>query len=62
MQKSALGIIAAALFTLSVPVIAAEQGDTSQASSDDQTTAPAGGEQKAPAEHGSVQVIEFLSR
>ena len=62
MKKSALGIIAATLFTLSVPVIAAEQGDQSQASGDDQTSQSAGGEEKAPAEHISVQVIESLSR
>jgi len=62
MKKSALGIITATLFTLSLPVIAAEQGDQGQASGDDQTSQAAGGEQKAPAEHTSMQVIEFLSR
>lgn len=60
MKKSSLGIIAATLLTLSIPAFAADKDDAAPAS-DDQTSA--GDEQKAaPAEHTSVQVIEFLNR
>jgi hypothetical protein len=63
MKKSVIGFIAASIFAMSIPAIAAEGDDAAPSSDESQAVTPTdGGEQAAPSEHGAAAVIEFLSR